>query len=439
MKKSRLFGFIYSLLFIFSVPAIGQISAPGSTGSDKTSYPTFQGTDSIYFFCAESEGLEIAALRVNTQLQGTKTFLWEKYNNTSGAFDFYFSESSDAQTSSISALADGCYRVTVTLGSTTAIYRAWVFNNWITTDGSVEESTCESFKLNGNFDTGNLKYNDLSTNQELDIFKDMKVQWIVEESVVASVLNPQIYDVPAKNTDYILRAYDKFGCEKTTTVNYQSIVTKASFEVDADWTSADRMVGEAPLEVVFTNTSENGDPNGYEWFFFRDLDEIKKESENSQEPVDSFMIVAYDESPVYTYENTGIYMVKLVSKKVSELQTCTDTFYMEDYIYVDSSFIKAPNVFTPNGDGVNDVFGVKFTSMKSMKITIVNRWGKRVHFWEKSDIRGFNESYEESVWDGKIGNRYASPGVYYYVAEGIGRDDKKRWAHGFVHLFREKD
>jgi hypothetical protein len=88
---------------------------------------------------------------------------------------------------------------------------------------------------------------------------------------------------------------------------------------------------------------------------------------------------------------------------------------------------------------VNDVFGVKFASMKSMKITIVNRWGKKVHFWEKSDIRGFNDSYEEMVWDGRIGSHLASPGVYYYVVEGIGRDDKKRRAHGFVHLFREKD
>ena len=437
--KSSISILIFSLFVMISTGLRAQLTAPGSTGSDKTNYPVFQGTDDIYVFCTTTETEETGALLATTALQGTKTFLWEKYNPATASFDFYFSESSDSPTSALSGLGDGCYRVTITLGGTTEVYRAWIFNNWITAGGTVEDSNCESFKLTGTFSTGILNYYDLTNNTQLEVFKDMKVQWKEGEAIIAGVQNPQIYDPPAKNTDYIFRVYDKFGCENAATVTYESIVTKASFEMDADWTSTDKTVGEAPLEVTFTNTSENGDPNGFEWFFFRDLDEIKEESGNTQAPIDSFMVIAYDQNPVYTYENTGTYMVKLVSKKVSENFTCTDTFYLDDYIYVDSSFVHAPNVFTPNGDGVNDVFGVKFTSMKSMKITIVNRWGKKVHFWEKSDIRGFNDSYEEMVWDGRIGSRLASPGVYYYVVEGIGRDDKKRRAHGFVHLFREKD
>ena len=41
--------------------------------------------------------------------------------------------------------------------------------------------------------------------------------------------------------------------------------------------------------------------------------------------------------------------------------------------------------FTPNGDGKNDDFGgLCFFSMKSVKISIFNRWGKIVcHVWEK--------------------------------------------------------
>jgi gliding motility-associated-like protein len=231
--------------------------------------------------------------------------------------------------------------------------------------------------------------------------------------------------------------FDRFGCAKNVAVPYQPIAVKASFTVDADWTSD--MTGEAPLDVTFTNTSENADPSGFEWFFYRDLNEIKQEAENGQGEIDSIMLVAYDVSPVFTYENTGTYMVKLVAKNfASDTLTCVDTTYMEDYIYVDSSFVEAPNVFTPNGDGTNDDFIVKFWSMQSIKISIFNRWGKRVHFWDKSDIRGFEETYAESVWDGRIGGRFASPGVYYYVVEGRGRDGKKRTANGFVHLFRGK-
>jgi gliding motility-associated-like protein len=111
---------------------------------------------------------------------------------------------------------------------------------------------------------------------------------------------------------------------------------------------------------------------------------------------------------------------------------------MEGYLVADTSFVRVPNVFTPNGDGANDDFVVSYWSLQSINIQVFNRWGKKVHSWENNNIRGFDNTVSESVWDGKIGGRYASPGVYYYVVEARGRDDKKRYAHGFVHLFRDK-
>ena len=133
-------------------------------------------------------------------------------------------------------------------------------------------------------------------------------------------------------------------------------------------------------------------------------------------------------------------MVKLVSKKVSEFHTCVDTFYLEDYIIADSSFVAVPNVFTPNGDGTNDLFVINFWSMQSIEITIFNRWGRRIHYWEHDDIRGFENTWSETVWDGRLmGGRFASPGVYYYNVVGVGRDGEQRRAHGFFHLFRDKD
>ena len=162
-------------------------------------------------------------------------------------------------------------------------------------------------------------------------------------------------------------------------------------------------------------------------------------SQASAQPVDSIMLVAYDVSPVYTYENSGAYMVKLVSKKTSELLTCTDTLYLETFIIADTSYVSAPNVFTPNGDGTNDDFVIKFWSMKEVKISVFNRWGRTVHVYESKNVQGFEKTWLVSAWDGRIGGRFASPGVYYYVVEGLGRDGKKRWHKGFVHLFRDKD
>ena len=432
-RKSSLYILVFLLFLLNSTVLTAQIFAPGSTNSDETNYPVFPEIDSIFIFCTDDEVMEIGALQVQTQLDGTKTFLWEKYNNETATFEFYFSESSDGQESNITGLANGCYRATVTLGVTTEIYRAWVFNYWIAASGSVVDSDCESFKLVGTFLSAGMKYYDLVDKSELEVFKDMRVQWKDGQEIVASVLSPQIYGPPTKDTDYTLRVYDRFGCEFTTDVTYESIVTKALFLVDPQ-------EGEAPLTVAFTNQSENGDPDQYEWFIFRNLNDIKREAETTQDPIDSIMIVAFDENPIYTFENSGTYMVKLVSKKVSEFHTCVDTFYLEDHIVADSSFVAVPNVFTPNGDGTNDLFVIKFWSMQSIEITIFNRWGRRIHYWEHNDIRGFEDTWSETVWDGRLmGGRFASPGVYYYNVVGEGRDGERRRAHGFFHLFRDKD
>jgi len=437
MKKTffKLVGFLSIVLFSFGAQA--QLSAPASDASAETDYPVFTEIDSIFIFCVGSDVEEIAVLKMTTGLVGTKTFLWEKYNELSGEYEFFFSESTDSNTSEISNLADGGYRITLTQGGTTVVERAWVFNNWTNAEAGITESNCIFFQLIGEFTTAQLNYYDLSDNTGLELFKDVKVEWKADNGVVARVLSPAIYDPPTKDTEYTLRVYDKFGCDGAGKVMYESIVTKASFK--AEFGDQDPAELEAPLTVNFINESENGTPGQFEWFLFRDLNEIKQESEGSDAPIDSIMIVAFDDNPIYTYENTGIYNVKLVSKHVSENHTCVDTFYIPDYIVVDSSYITVPNVFTPNGDGVNDEFVVKFFSMQSVQITLLNRWGRKVHYWESENVRGFEGTWTETVWDGKLmGGRYASPGVYYYNVVGEGRDGTRRRAHGFFHLFTEK-
>lgn len=430
MKRSL---FIVTIL-VFSFYALqAQISSPGADATDVTQYPVFPETDDIFIFCSSDSIIEVASLTATTELQGAKTFLWEKYSEASASFELYYQESADATSSQIDALADGCYRITITQGTNTEVDRAWVFNNWMYAAGEVTESNCEYFRMVGEMSYAVLTYYDLSSNAPLFVNKDVQVEWLEDGEHISSVLNLTVYDPPTENTNYTLRVYDKFDCDAQAPVLYESVVTKAVF-------TANPMSGEAPLEVTFSNNSENGTPGYYEWFFYRDLNAIKIESEGTQNPVDSIDFVAYDDAPVYTYENSGLYMVKLVAKHLADTLTCTDTTYMEDYIEVDTSFIAVPNVFTPNGDGTNDEFVVQFWSMKSIQISIFNRWGKRVHYWESGDVRGFGDTYTETVWDGRImGGRYASPGVYYYDVVGRGRDGEKRKKHGFVHLFRNKD
>ena len=418
--------FLLLTWFLATGKVSAQISAPGSVGSELTDYPVFPQNDPIFVFCT-APGEKTAALQMNTTLGGQKTYFWEKFNQETGTFSNFHSENTSGNQSLIQGLDDGGYRVTVTSGTEQQVFRAWVFNFWRTVEASVSESNCDYFTLSASYEQSLMAYYDISTGTRREIAVTPEFIWREGETIISRFDSPTINEPPTSDTDYTISVSDRFNCDALATVRYISIVTKAMF-------SADPMQGEAPLTVTFNNQSENGD--NFEWYFFKDLDIIKQESQGSTQPIDSIMVRAIDFSPVFIYENSGTYMVKLVSHKISQFWTCSDTAYLESYIIADTSYIAAPNVFTPNGDGTNDNFVVKFWSMQEVKVSVFNRWGRTVHVFESKNVRGFDQSWTVSAWDGRIGGRDASEGVYYYVIEGLGRDGKKRWHKGFVHLFR---
>lgn len=426
-------GLLLFSCFIFS-PEIGFAQITSVADEVVPTEYSSGAQDQIHIFCGQKGELNASLIASSTNNEPA-SFEWQKYNPLTGNFDFRSTESSGTTTSTISGLENGGYRVKVTSASGEKIYTAWVFNNYIEAKAEITDPDCNSLTLKGSFDSPKIIYTDLPTGQSKELSKNIQVKWMDREVVVSRVLVSKVFDPPTKDTDYTFEVTDKFGCVAKANVLYRSIVTKALFSVSSD-------KGEAPLEVTFTNDSENGDPGKFEWFIFRDLDEIKRESaENNGKVKDSILVKLVNDSPVFTFENSGSYKVKLVSRKTSELHTCYDTTYLEGYIIADTSFVDCPNVFTPNGDGMNDDFIIKFWSMKEIKISIFNRWGKLLHVWESDNVINFGNtvtSVPQSVWDGKVGGKVCTPGVYYYVVEGRGRDDKRRRTSGFFHLFRDK-
>ena len=79
---------------------------------------------------------------------------------------------------------------------------------------------------------------------------------------------------------------------------------------------------------------------------------------------------------------------------------CLDVFECLDY--------RLPNVFTPNGDGINDLFTpfMPYSGIVKIEMEIYNRWGKRVFRTTDPDI----------LWDGsdETTKQPSSDGVYYY-------------------------
>jgi len=81
-------------------------------------------------------------------------------------------------------------------------------------------------------------------------------------------------------------------------------------------------------------------------------------------------------------------------------------------VIIAESYLRVPNVFTPDDNGQNDEFRVAFRSLKTFHCEIYNRWGHKV-FQFDDPTKG---------WDGTINGKPAAEGAYYYVIRAMGTD-----------------
>ncbi|HVA98882.1 MAG TPA: PKD domain-containing protein, partial [Bacteroidia bacterium] len=111
------------------------------------------------------------------------------------------------------------------------------------------------------------------------------------------------------------------------------------------------------------------------------------------------------QNPQYTYQDTGYYNVQLI---VTDNNGCKDS--ITKTIYVEGQYvIYVPNAFTPNGDGINDVFNVKGTGIdpNNFDMSIYDRWG----------ILIFHTTNLNQGWDGRVKNNLVQLGVYVWKIE----------------------
>ncbi|MEO8414486.1 MAG: gliding motility-associated C-terminal domain-containing protein [Ginsengibacter sp.] len=88
--------------------------------------------------------------------------------------------------------------------------------------------------------------------------------------------------------------------------------------------------------------------------------------------------------------------------------------------------IYIPNAFTPNGDGINDVFLIpQEMQMQLKEFLIFDRWGNNV----------FSTTNRNTGWDGSRKGVKSSPGTYLYIIKGTA-GNKKIQLKGMVTLIR---
>ena len=121
------------------------------------------------------------------------------------------------------------------------------------------------------------------------------------------------------------------------------------------------------------------------------------------------------------------YILRIENENLSCL--VTDTVR----VTVRSCGIYAPNVFTPNGDGINDLFFVYGNSCVSIiqELVIYDRWGEIL--FRKTNFPASDPAFG---WDGNYRNKSAANGVYPYKAKVALKNGRVKSYEGALTLVR---
>jgi gliding motility-associated-like protein len=199
--------------------------------------------------------------------------------------------------------------------------------------------------------------------------------------------------------NYTVSVTDANGCVATATAT----IAPPLSPLTADFTLSPE-TGQQPLDITVTNLSEGG--TAYQFIFG-----------------DGNTITAFDTSSFqYLYPDSGAFDVTLIA--YNDVTGCSDTLVLVNGIYIEpTSLILVPNVITPNGDGLNDMFPIdpvendffpfKIRNIYDFKGEIYNRWGEKVYEWTQP-LGG---------WDGRsTSGLVLNAGTYFYVITAKGVD-----------------
>lgn len=204
---------------------------------------------------------------------------------------------------------------------------------------------------------------------------------------------------PSGTQTYSVVGTDVNGCQDTNEITITVVPAPVSS------LSSDISSGMPVLTVEFYNNSANATDYSFDYG-------------NGQ----SFQTSDVSYQPTVSYGSAGVYTVVLTAGN----GVCYDTSSVVITVFYKPLIVTVPNIFTPDGDGVNDQFFITLENATSLEVTIANRWGNKV-----ASYSGVNSS-----WDGKVNGSLAEEGVYFYNYTATGLDGTTQTGQGNIHLVR---
>ena len=127
----------------------------------------------------------------------------------------------------------------------------------------------------------------------------------------------------------------------------------------------------------------------------------------------------------HQYENAGTFNVSLSTKtNYGCMGFKSKSVTIEDH---QTFFI--PESFTPNGDGLNDLFEIKGEELEYVRMWIYDRWGQELHYGKDA----------QAFWDGTLNGKPMPIGAYAYIIEYKHKFQPVRKATGNVVITRMKN
>jgi gliding motility-associated-like protein len=212
-------------------------------------------------------------------------------------------------------------------------------------------------------------------------------------------------------------AAHSFSIYGTKTVQY--IITTS--DGCSDTTSS--IVNASPTPLVLFNITPPYAYRDYPYFCFQNVTEL---GGNNNTWIFDNIATSNNESDCFMFADTvACYNVSLIN---TNNFGCTDTLTQQVCVRDYQQKVFAPNAFTPNRDGINDVFTIESTSIRSegYHLYIFNRWGNVI----------FQSTTPNEGWDGKIAGEYAQMEVYAYMLYYKDEWGKEQKYIGHVSLLR---
>ena len=176
-------------------------------------------------------------------------------------------------------------------------------------------------------------------------------------------------------------------------INLKAIYTDKN---GSEVTATDDFTAEAPLHVRFESNPSSLDPSAtIEWHIHNATSGLN--------------LTRYDQDTEFDFTVAGLTEVTL--------QVMQDNAVVESAsirITISESHLEMPNAFSPNGDGINDIYKAKsnYKSIVEFHAYIFNRWGQKLYEW--SDIT--------QGWDGTAHGHPVKDGTYYVYVKARGAD-----------------